>query len=477
MQPLLNSELFSGYPFYGQKPTLHFVGIGGSGMSCLAEVFLRLGVRVQGSDIQLSQRTADLQSQGAHIKQGHHADNIEGATAVVVSAAVPANNPEVQAAAAHHLPVVSRGSLLAQLMRFQHGIAVAGTHGKSTTTGLVGSVLQHTGLDPSVLVGGRVNHLGSHARVGKGTFLVAEADESDGSFLQLRPSIAVLTNIDHEHLERWQADVCRLQDACVQFADTLPFYGTLVACWDCRLVRGVLRRTKSRWLSYGLDTQAHYFATQIEQQGLHTFFTVCKGQQTLGRVHVRLAGEHNVRNALAAIVVGDLLQIPFERVCQALTEFVGIARRFSVVGQAAGVTVVDDYGHHPTAIRAVLQTAARVFEGKRLVVLFQPHRYSRTQALMQEFAACLQQADVLLLTDIYAASESNSVVHARDLLHAVQEQGHSQASYVGDVASAIAHLLPILQPGDVLLTLGAGSIASCAEQVLQQLQARRAEGV
>ncbi|MEM7589634.1 MAG: Mur ligase domain-containing protein, partial [Myxococcota bacterium] len=249
MQPSLNPALFSGYPFYGQKPTLHFVGIGGSGMSSLAEVFLRLGFCVQGSDVQLSARTADLQAQGAHIQQGHHARNIEGATAVVVSSAVPADNPEVQAAMKNHLPVVPRGNMLAQLMRFQHGVAVAGTHGKSTTTGLVGCVLQHTGLDPTVLVGGRVNHLGSHARVGKGTFLVAEADESDGSFLQLHPSIAVLTNIDREHLERWQGDVGHLQDACVQFADALPFYGTLVGCWDCPLVQGVLHRTKSRWLS------------------------------------------------------------------------------------------------------------------------------------------------------------------------------------------------------------------------------------
>ncbi|MEM7589547.1 MAG: cyanophycin synthetase, partial [Myxococcota bacterium] len=268
----------------------------------------------------------------------------------------------------------------------------------------------------------------------------------------------------------WQGDVGHLQDACVQFADALPFYGTLVGCWDCPLVQGVLHRTKSRWLSYGLDSQAHYSAREIQQEGLHTSFEVCKGQRSLGHVRLQLAGEHNVRNALASIVVGDVLQIPFDRSCQALAEFAGIARRFSVVGQASGITIVDDYGHHPTAIRAVLQTASQVFCGKRLVVLFQPHRYSRTQALLQEFATCFQRADVLMLTDIYAASESKATVHTRDLLHAVNEQGHPQASYVGDVSAAVPQILQVLQPGDVLLTLGAGSIACCGKQVLQQLQ-------
>ncbi|MEM7402487.1 MAG: UDP-N-acetylmuramate--L-alanine ligase [Myxococcota bacterium] len=474
MQPSLNSSLFAGYPFYGQRPTLHFVGVGGSGMSSLAEVFVRLGFRVQGSDLRLSQRTADLQARGVQVYEGHRADHVNGADAVVVSSAVPNDNAEVVAARQRHVPLLQRGSLLAQLMRFQHGIAVAGTHGKSTTTGLVGCVLQYTGLDPTVLVGGRVNHLGSHARVGKGSFLVAEADESDGSFLQLRPSIAVLTNIDREHLDYWQGDVSYLQEACVQFADALPFYGTLVACCDCPLVRDVLRRTKSRWISYGLQPQAHYAATQIEQDGdgLHTSFVVCKQQQPLGRVRLRLAGQHNVQNALAAIAVGDLLQVPFERASQALTEFAGIGRRFHVVGQAGGVTVVDDYAHHPTAIRAVLQTAAQVFAGKRLVVLFQPHRYSRTQALLPEFAGCFALADRLLLTDIYAASESQATVHARDLLQAVQQQGHAHARYVGDIAAAVPQLLQLLQPGDVVLTLGAGSIASCAQQLLLQLQSR-----
>jgi UDP-N-acetylmuramate--alanine ligase len=458
---------------YGRLRKIHFIGVGGSGMSGLAEVLLNLGYVVSGSDLRRSETTDQLSRAGGRIFIGHDERQIEGAQVVVYSSAVPPDNPELTEARRLGLPVIPRAELLAELMRMKYGVAIAGAHGKTTTTTLVGSVLARGGLDPTVVVGGRVHAFGSNARLGQGQFLVAEADESDGSFLRLVPAIAVITNIDLEHVDHY-GDLERIRAAFTAFADRVPFYGVVIACAEDAEVDGALAAVPSkRVLRYGIDA-GEVRAHSIEFSPTGTRFAVRFGERHVGEIETRLVGRHNVLNTLAAVCVGIELEIPFSLIRQGLSEFGGVGRRFEIKGEADGVLVVDDYGHHPTEIRATL-AAARV-HGRRLVVLFQPHRYTRTQALGERFTACFIDADRVLVTDIYAAGEKPIPgVSAEALAHAARAAGFSQVEYAGDLERAKARLLEEVRSGDLALTLGAGDVWKAGESVLAALRARPRE--
>jgi UDP-N-acetylmuramate--alanine ligase len=449
---------------YGRLRRVHFIGIGGSGMSGLAEVLLNLGYRVSGSDARRSEVTDRLSRLGGRIFIGHAAAQAEGAQVVVYSSAVPASNPELEWARGHGLPVIPRAELLAELMRMKFGVAVAGAHGKTTTTTLVGSVLSRGGLDPTVVVGGRVHAFASHARLGQGQFLVAEADESDGSFVKLTPAIAVITNLDLEHVDHY-ADLDAIRDAFVAFAERVPFYGVIIGCADDPEVRRVLAAARSkRALTYGLDA-GDVRARDVEMGPSGARFALHYGERRVGEVETRLVGRHNVLNTLAAACVGLELEIPFGLIRMGLAESAGVGRRFEVKGEVGGVLVVDDYGHHPTEIQATLR-AARL-HGRRLVVLFQPHRYSRTQALSDRFAECFAEADRILVCDVYAAGEKPIPgVGAELIVQAARDRGHAGIEYAGDLAHAQARLAEVVQPGDLVLTLGAGDVWKAGEALL-----------
>jgi UDP-N-acetylmuramate--alanine ligase len=449
---------------YGRLRRVHFIGIGGSGMSGLAEVLLNLGYRVSGSDARRSEATDRLSRLGGRIFIGHDAGQAEGAQAVVYSSAVPAGNPELTWARGAGLPVIPRAELLAELMRMKFGVAVAGAHGKTTTTTLVGSVLARGGLDPTVVVGGRVHAFGSHARLGQGQFLVAEADESDGSFLKLTPAIAVITNLDLEHVDHY-GDLDAIRDAFVAFADRVPFYGAIIGCADDPEVMRVLGAARSkRSLTYGLDS-GDVQAREVEMGPAGARFAAYYGERRVGELETRLVGRHNVLNTLAAVCVGLELEIPFGLIRLGLAESAGVGRRFEVKGEAGGVLVVDDYGHHPTEIQATLR-AARL-HSRRLVVLFQPHRYTRTQALCERFAECFAGADRVLVCDIYPAGEKPIPgVGAELIVMAALARGHAHVEYAGELARAQARLAEVAQPGDLVLTLGAGDVWKAGEALL-----------
>ena len=445
---------------------VHFVGIGGSGMSGIAEVLLNLGYTVSGSDMKRSAVTDRMATQGARIFEGHAAANIHGAHVVVTSTAVRADNPEVVAARRAGVPVIPRAEMLAELMRLKYGIAVAGSHGKTTTTSMVAFVLDRGGLDPTVVVGGRLAVLGSGARLGKGDFMVAEADESDRSFLKLSPTLAVVTNIDREHLDTYR-DLADIQDAFVGFVNKVPFYGAAVVCLDDAPVQDVLPRIERRVITYGLSPQAEVAARGVALGAAGSQFTVVVGAQERGVIHLNVPGAHNVVNALAAVAVGLDLDIAFDHVRAGLEAFTGVDRRFQIRGEADGVTVVDDYGHHPTEIQATLESLARLAAGRRTVVLFQPHRYTRTKHLWDEFGRAFHKADVVLLADIYAAGEEPIVgVSAAALADSISGRGHRGVRYAGDMKAAAAELIREVKPGDVVLTLGAGSVWSAGEELL-----------
>jgi UDP-N-acetylmuramate--alanine ligase len=446
---------------------VHFVGIGGSGMSGIAEVLLNLGYTVSGSDLKRSAATAHLTALGARILEGHAAAHVTGAHVVVVSTAVAGDNPEVLEARHTGIPVIPRAEMLAELMRLKYGVAVAGSHGKTTTTSMTALVLDRGGLDPTVVVGGRVGVLGSGARLGRGEFLVAEADESDRSFLKLSPTIAVVTNIDREHLDNYRG-LEDIQDAFVGFVNKVPFYGAVVLCLDDGPAQDILPRVERRVVTYGLSPQAQVSARDVEVARQDSRFTVVADHRVLGNVHLAVPGAHNVLNALAAVAVGLDLGVSFEHIAAGLESFSGVDRRFQVRGEAGGVTVVDDYGHHPTEIRATLETLRRFADARRTVVLFQPHRFTRTQALWDDFCRAFHLADVLLVTDIYPASEAPIPgVTAEALAAALVEKGHRHASYAGPLASATQQLVSEARPDDVVLTLGAGSVWTAGEEVLR----------
>jgi UDP-N-acetylmuramate--alanine ligase len=447
---------------------VHFVGIGGAGMSGIAEVLLNLGYAVSGSDLRRSAVTDRLMAQGARFVEGHAAVNVAGAHVVVASTAVHGDNPEVAEARRAGIPVIPRAEMLAELMRLKYGVAIAGSHGKTTTTSMVAFVLDKGGLDPTVVVGGRLNVLGSGARLGKGDFMVAEADESDRSFLKLTPTVAVVTNIDREHLDTYR-DLADIQDAFVGFVNKVPFYGAAVLCRDDAPVRDILPRVERRVITYGLTPQSQVSAQTVELRPLGSSYTASYDGTTLGAVTLSVPGAHNVVNSLAALAVGLDLGVDFEAVRAGLESFTGVDRRFQQRGEAAGVTVIDDYGHHPTEISATLETLRGFAGARRTVVLFQPHRFTRTQHLWDDFCRCFHLADSLLVTDVYAASEEPLAgISAEALARAISERGHRHAEYAGDLAAATERLVAEVKPGDVVLTLGAGSVWHAGEELLRR---------
>ena len=448
---------------------LHFTGIGGIGMSGIAAVLLNLGYEVSGSDLKLSPATERLQSLGARIYEGHAASNIAGARALVVSSAVNEQNPEVQEARRMQIPVIPRGELLAELMRLKYGIAVAGSHGKTTTTSMAATILNHAGLDPTVVVGGRVGTMGgSNARVGHSDFLVVESDESDGSFLKLAPIIAVVTNIDREHLDFYPS-LDAIRAAFIEFVNKVPFYGAVAVCLDDANVQSILPAIRRRTITYGTTAQADMEASAITCGPFASEFALRYGGADLGRFHLRIPGRHNVLNATAAVVVALELEVKPDVIRQALATFGGVDRRFQVRGAVRGITVIDDYGHHPTEIRATLD-AARLCGFRRIHVLFQPHRFSRTFHLMDEFASAFHQADSLFVMDIYAASEKPiEGVTSEALIERIRQCGHRGVEYVGSIERGVDALFRAAGEGDAVLTLGAGNVWQAGEKLLARL--------
>lgn len=447
---------------------IHFVGIGGSGMSGIAEVLASLGYTVTGTDIAESAIVRRLRERGIRVEIGHDAGRIAGADAVVVSSAVKADNPEVVAAREARVPVVPRAMMLAELMRFKQGIAVAGTHGKTTTTSLVAAILVEAGLDPTVVIGGRLNSLGTNARLGKGELLVAEADESDASFLYLQPVISVVTNIDADHMETYGQDFERLKGAFAEFLGHLPFYGLAVVCADDPNARAILPRVSRPLVTYGIrSADADLRATHVRWEGARMRFTAVNGGEPLD-VTLNLPGEHNVLNALAAIAVGREVGAPDEAISRALAAFSGVGRRFQrygevALGQGGRFALVDDYGHHPAEMAATLAAARGAFPGRRLVLAFQPHRFTRTRDLFEDFVRVLSTADALVLADVYPAGEAPIVAaDGRTLARALRVAGKVDPVFVDSAAEMAAAVRSVVRDGDVVVTMGAGSIAGLA---------------
>jgi UDP-N-acetylmuramate--alanine ligase len=444
---------------------IHFVGIGGSGMSGIAEVLLTLGYKVSGSDLKESPVTERLKKLGARIAIGHAAANIEGAQVVVTSTAVAQVNPEVLAARERNIPVIPRIEMLAEIARLKYTIAVAGTHGKTTTTSMVAEVLQAGGLDPTVIVGGRLKRLDSGAKLGKGDFLVAEADESDGSFLKLSPALAIITNIDNDHLDYW-GSFDRICDGFVQYAGRVPFYGCVIACLDDLHVRNQLPKLTRRVMTYGIETAAQVRASNIHTTGEETTFDVSAEGKKLGSLKMQVPGRHNILNALAATVAGLELGIPFAKIAEGLAAFEGVGRRMEFKGERDGVRIIDDYGHHPTEIRATLSALRDRYPKNRLVVLFQPHRFTRTQSLWNEFSQCFEQADRVYILDIYPAGEASIPGVTSDLILEPLKKTHKDAFALPNPVEP-AKLFQDLKAGDIVVTLGAGDVWKIGEQLLE----------
>ena len=447
---------------------IHFVGIGGAGMSGIAEVLLTIGYKVTGSDLQESETVKRIRSLGGIVFIGHAASNVGTAQVVVISSAVSPTNPEVVAAKAKLVPVIPRAEMLAELMRLKYGVAIAGAHGKTTTTSLVAHVLAEGGLDPTIVIGGKVNALGSHARLGRGELLVAEADESDGSFLKLAPTIVAVTNMDREHLDHY-GTMERLNQAFVEFINKIPFYGLAVLCIDDPQLAAMLPLLTKRFQTYGLAQNAELQGADIELQERTAQFSARLKGEDLGRFRVAMPGVHNVRNSLAAIAIGLELGVPVAQIALALESFTGVERRFQIVGEKGGITMIDDYGHHPTEIKATL-AAAKGGSKRRLVVVFQPHRYTRTQDLVDEFAVAFNQADLLFLTEIYAAGESPIPgVNGERLAQTIQGSGGPPLTYVPRKEELVEKVLPHLRSGDLVLTMGAGDIWKTGRALLERL--------
>jgi UDP-N-acetylmuramate--alanine ligase len=452
--------------------TLHFIGIGGSGMSGIAEVMINQGYKVQGSDLQTSAVTQRLADQGANIFIGHEASQVAQADVVVISTAVKADNPELMAARAKKIPVVPRALMLSELMRMKQGIAIAGTHGKTTTTSLVASLLAEGGLDPTFVIGGRLNSAGANAKLGLGDAFVAEADESDGSFLNLMPMMAVITNIDADHMDTYDHDMAKLKQAFVAFTQRLPFYGTAIVCQDDSHVREILPFVSRPVLSYGVSPEADVRADNIRADGLTMRFDLIRQNQPALPLQVNLPGHHNVLNALAAICVALELGVSDQAIASGLAQFKGVGRRLQVWGQPAWhggqVTLIDDYGHHPVEIRATLEAVRGAYPDRRLVLVFQPHRYSRTRDLFDDFVRVLGSADALVLTEVYAAGEQPlAAADGRTLTRAVRQLGRLDPVFVPDLAELPETLTALARPGDVILLMGAGSIGSMPARLME----------
>jgi UDP-N-acetylmuramate--alanine ligase len=448
---------------------IHFVGIGGIGMSGIAEVLLNLGYRVSGSDMKESDTTERLRKLGGEIFIGHRAENITTPHVVVISSAVKNDNVEVMAAREKQVPVIPRAEMLAELMRLKYGVAIAGAHGKTTTTSMVATVLAAGGIDPTVVIGGKLNSLGTNAKLGQGEFLVAEADESDGSFLKLSPTIAVVTNIDAEHLDYYK-DIDEIKAAFLTFINKVPFYGLSVLCLDQPHIQALIPSLQKRYQTYGMSTQADYQARDISLRPLGSTFRVMHHDHDLGHFELAVPGVHNISNSLAAIAVARELDIDVETIRKALREFSGVQRRFQIKGEVGGVIVVDDYGHHPTEIKATLAAAATGME-RRVVVVFQPHRYTRTQHLLEEFFTAFNEADTLIVMDIYAAGEKPIPgVTGQTLYEGIKKHGHKDVTFIAEREKVVEHMAAVLKKGDLMITLGAGDVWKLGEQVLEKLQ-------
>jgi UDP-N-acetylmuramate--alanine ligase len=454
---------------YKKIRRIHFVGIGGIGMCGIAEVLHNLGYAVTGSDSKESENTRRLTSLGIRVAIGHQAEHVGEADVVVRSSAVAPDNAELLAARQRLIPVIQRAEMLAELMRMKYGVAVAGTHGKTTTTSMVAAVLARGGLDPTIVIGGRLNALGTNARLGRGDFLVAEADESDGSFLKLSPTIAVVTTIDAEHLDYYR-DLAHIQDTFVEFINKVPFYGLAVLCLDQENIQSLLPRVEKRFVTYGLRTQADFMAQDVAFKGMMSDCIVLWKHRPLGRLRLKVPGLHNVYNALAATAVGLDLDLGFATIQEALGDFIGVARRFQILGEPQGIMVVDDYAHHPAEIQATLNAAKTGFD-RGVIALFQPHRYTRTKALLQEFATAFYQADRLFVTEIYPAGERPIPgVHGGQIAEAVANHGHKSVTYIRAKEDLVGAVLAVARPGDVVLTMGAGDIWKIGEQIVQILE-------
>jgi UDP-N-acetylmuramate--alanine ligase len=463
--------------FRGRVRHVHFVGIGGIGMSGLAEILRTLEFDVSGSDLRPNENTRRLEGLGVKVQIGHAADNVTGADVVVYSSAIDPTNPEIARARALEIPIIPRAEMLAELMRTRYAVTIAGSHGKTTTTSLVATVLRAAGLDPTVVVGGKVNALGTNARLGEGDLFVAEADESDGSFLKLTPTIAVVTNIDPEHLDHYGTHEA-VKEAFVQHTNRVPFYGLCVVCLDHPSVQEIIPRIERRHVTYGISRQADYGAKNLKFEGLATHFDAYRRNELLGRFVIHMPGAHNVLNALAVIAVADELEVPLDVTRDAVAGFHGVQRRFTVLGQPAytkngrqgDVMIVDDYGHHPAEVEATLDAAQRGFD-RRVVVAFQPHRYTRTKSLFDEFTRAFNRADVLLVTEVYAAGEKPiEGASGKALADAIRAHGHHAVTYVPDKKRMAQALLDVVEPGDIVIALGAGDINASARELLAMLQ-------
>ncbi len=450
---------------------IHFVGIGGIGMSGIAEVLLNLGYTVSGSDLGQSDLTHKLTSLGAKIYAGHNASQLGDTDVVVTSTAVKPDNPEVMEAHRKNIPVIPRAEMLAELLKMKFSIAVSGSHGKTTTTSMVATVLASGGLDPTMVIGGKLASIGSNAKLGDGEVIVAEADESDGSFLKLAPSLAVITNIDREHLDHYR-DIDDIKDAFLQFANIVPFYGSTILCLDDDNVKDILPKIKRKTVTYGLAAPADYRASAISFSGSSSSYTLHYRENACGTVTLHVPGLFNVYNSLAAIAVARELDMEYGAIKEGLTGFAGVQRRLEVKGKVNGVTVVDDYGHHPTEIRETLRAAKQVWK-KKIIVVFQPHRYTRTKALFNEFLAAFPDADTVIVTDIYAASEAPiDGVNAAALCEGLRSKGHRDVVYIRDFDAIVEHLLAIAEPLNVIITQGAGSVWKIGEDFLKKAAAK-----
>ena len=452
-----------------KKYHIHFVGIGGIGMSGIAELLLNLGYKVSGSDTSSSDITRRLESFGGIIFQGHSAEQIRGADVVVTSSAISPDNPEVAAASQGSTPVIPRAEMLAELMRLKYSVAIAGAHGKTSTTSIVASVLGKGGLDPTVVIGGKLKSIDSNALLGEGDYIVAEADESDGSFLKISPTIAVVTNIDREHLDFYQ-DLNAIKEVFLSFIDKIPFYGLAILCLDDEPIQDIIPNIQKRFTTYGMSTQANLQAKDVVFEGLKSRFNVHHLGVRLGEIVLNLPGIHNVYNALAAIAVGIELDIPFGVIKSALQTAEGVQRRLEIKGENKGITVVDDYGHHPTEVKITLQAVRESWPDRRVVVVFQPHRYTRTQALFDDFTRAFYQSDLLVVLPIYAAGEKKiKGVEGHTLFEGIRSHGHREVVYMQNFETAVSHLKKVLTRSDILLTMGAGDVWKVGEMILKEL--------
>jgi UDP-N-acetylmuramate--alanine ligase len=453
-----------------KKHRIHFVGIGGIGMSGIAEVLLNLGYVVSGSDLHDSEVTQRLRSLGAQVFVGHQEENLAAnPSVVVISTAVKYSNPEILEARRRQIPVIPRAEMLAELMRMKYGVAVAGSHGKTTTTSMIAAVLSTVGLDPTMVIGGRVHMFGTNAKMGQGEILVAEADESDGSFLLLAPIIAVVTNIDREHMDFYQT-MERLNESFLAYINKIPFYGLAVLCLDNAHVRALLPKVRKRFVTYGLSPEAEFSARDLNMKAAGVEFTVVRHAKPLGKLQVHMPGRHSATNALAAVAVAHELEISFKHVAEALDAFTGIHRRFEIKGEPRGIMVIDDYGHHPEEIRATLG-ALRDGWKRPLTVIFQPHRYSRTRDLFDEFLTAFDGADRLVLTEIYGAGEDPMPEVSGEILYqAIKRKGHVDVEFIADKTQIAKQLSEKLVTGDIALTLGAGDIYKVGEALVEALK-------